>query len=144
MDALNITWFYEHEGYDLNGLWYLPDFWLPTFNGGSFLEVKPCEFTKTELEKANRLTTLSGRSVIFAIDVPGFICYRYSYSDTCDKIKGLDYCYGLFNADQATGEDRFFALPGYENSDLTIDKEYWDCLGEHYYEAVNLARGARF
>ena len=28
-DSLGIRWMYEPEGMDLNGLWYLPDFWLP-------------------------------------------------------------------------------------------------------------------
>jgi hypothetical protein len=28
-DALGIRWEYEKEGYDLDGLYYLPDFWLP-------------------------------------------------------------------------------------------------------------------
>lgn len=28
-DALGIKWEYEKEGYDLEGEWYLPDFWLP-------------------------------------------------------------------------------------------------------------------
>lgn len=144
LDALNIKWFYEYEGYDLNGLWYLPDFWLPTFNGGSFLEVKPCQFTKIELEKAERLTKLSGKSVIFAIDVPDFICYKYSYYDKCSGIVNLDYAHGLFNADKAFGGDRMFVFPGYENEDLTINERDYDCLGDHYIEAVYLARGARF
>lgn len=144
LDALNIKWFYEHEGYDLQGIWYLPDFWLPTFNGGSFLEVKPSDFTKPEIKKVVRLTKTSGRSVIFAIDVPGFTCYRYTYMDTCTGVVDIDSCYGLMNADQATGEDRFFGLPGYENADLSIDKIYWDNVGGHYFNAVNEARGARF
>jgi hypothetical protein len=28
-DTLGITYEYEKEGYDLDGTWYLPDFWLP-------------------------------------------------------------------------------------------------------------------
>lgn len=28
-DALGIEWQYEAEGFDLDGVWYLPDFWLP-------------------------------------------------------------------------------------------------------------------
>lgn len=27
-DAPSIAWEYEKEGYDINGTWYLPDFWL--------------------------------------------------------------------------------------------------------------------
>jgi len=28
-DALGIVWEYEREGFELDGLRYLPDFWLP-------------------------------------------------------------------------------------------------------------------
>lgn len=40
-DALQIPYRYEPEGFDLNGLWYLPDFYLPTEQLGSWIEVKP-------------------------------------------------------------------------------------------------------
>lgn len=44
-DALGITWYYEHEGYETPHGWYLPDFWLPdvTVNRakGVLFEVKP-------------------------------------------------------------------------------------------------------
>lgn len=38
LDELHITWVYEHNGYDIGGVRYLPDFWLPDI--GTFLEVK--------------------------------------------------------------------------------------------------------
>ena len=37
-DEYEIKWEYEVEGYDLDGLWYLPDFWLPEIK--TFFEVK--------------------------------------------------------------------------------------------------------
>jgi len=40
-DALQICYRYEPEGFDLNGLWYLPDFYLPSEQPGSWIEVKP-------------------------------------------------------------------------------------------------------
>lgn len=41
LDGLNIRWEYEKEGYDLGEAgWYLPDFWLPGVDGGTWLEVK--------------------------------------------------------------------------------------------------------
>lgn len=39
MDALGLTWEYEPQGFDLDGVWYLPDFWLPFDR--LWLEVKP-------------------------------------------------------------------------------------------------------
>lgn len=38
-DALGVEWEYEKEGYDVEGTWYLPDFWLPKQN--TFIEIKP-------------------------------------------------------------------------------------------------------
>lgn len=38
LDFYNIKWVYEAEGYDIDGVWYLPDFWLPDL--GAFVEVK--------------------------------------------------------------------------------------------------------
>lgn len=37
-DSLGIRWLYEPEGFELDGEWYLPDFWLPEHE--TFLEVK--------------------------------------------------------------------------------------------------------
>lgn len=39
LNSLGVPYEYEKEGYDLDGLWYLPDFWLPTLN--CWIEVKP-------------------------------------------------------------------------------------------------------
>ncbi len=39
LDALNIGYRYEYEGFDLDGLWYLPDFWLPRQR--VWIEIKP-------------------------------------------------------------------------------------------------------
>ena len=39
LDAAEIPWQYEVEGYDLGGVKYLPDFWLP--RDETFLEIKP-------------------------------------------------------------------------------------------------------
>ncbi len=38
-DALGIVYKYEHEGFDLDGEWYLPDFWMPEWK--CWIEIKP-------------------------------------------------------------------------------------------------------
>lgn len=38
-DALGAEWQYEVEGFDLDGTWYLPDFWLPEQK--CWVEIKP-------------------------------------------------------------------------------------------------------
>lgn len=40
-DTLGVKYEYEPEGFDLgNGVYYLPDFYLPEVNGGTWIEVK--------------------------------------------------------------------------------------------------------
>jgi hypothetical protein len=52
LDALGVRYRYEAEGFDLGGLWYLPDFWLPAWR--TWLEVKPEEPYGEDLEKLVR------------------------------------------------------------------------------------------
>jgi hypothetical protein len=41
-DWLEVEWEYEPEGFELNnGTKYLPDFYLPKFEGGCWVEIKP-------------------------------------------------------------------------------------------------------
>jgi len=50
-NAVNLPYRYEHEGFDLgNGVYYLPDFWLPTLK--LWVEVKGTAPTNGEIEKA--------------------------------------------------------------------------------------------
>lgn len=41
LTELGVAWQYEPEGFDLNAGYYLPDFYLPFVNGGTWIEVKP-------------------------------------------------------------------------------------------------------
>lgn len=61
-DTAGIQWHYEPEGFELDGLRYLPDFWLPV--NGYWIEVKPMAPTTLEREKATRLAEASRWPVI--------------------------------------------------------------------------------
>ena len=63
-DICRVSWCYEQEGYDLNGVWYLPDFWLP--DGKCFFEVKPFDPSPVEAAIASALAAQSGRMVFVA------------------------------------------------------------------------------
>jgi hypothetical protein len=73
LDSCGLRWDYEREGYDLDGIWYLPDFWVepqPDSDGyaripGFWLEIKgaPCERGSLEWKKAQRLALASGSAV---------------------------------------------------------------------------------
>lgn len=74
-DFLNIHWLYEDEGFVLSdGTCYLPDFYLPHYNGGLFVEVKG-EFTSEEKDKCCTLCIESGKPILLAEGVPDFRAY---------------------------------------------------------------------
>jgi hypothetical protein len=71
-DAFPLRWEYEHEGYDLGKEgYYLPDFYLPDLEGGTFVEVKPDDdqLDKYE-EKFLTLTKQTGKHLLLAVGVP--------------------------------------------------------------------------
>lgn len=61
MDAMRVPYQYEPEAFVLDGLFYLPDFWLPQTN--SYLEIKPERPSAEEMEKAYRLAKFTERRV---------------------------------------------------------------------------------
>lgn len=113
-DTLGIRWFYEHEGYDLNGTWYLPDFWLPQQN--CFVEIKPTAPTVEEESKLSALAGVGRKAFLFygecwypwegpddsAIEYEAFMTeegelavaedygYRWCICGTCGRL-GIEY-----------------------------------------------------
>jgi hypothetical protein len=61
LDSLNIKYIYETEGYDLDGIWYLPDFWSNDLSG--FIEIKPGNPSDAEWDKAVRLSCYKDATV---------------------------------------------------------------------------------
>jgi hypothetical protein len=59
-DALCIEWQYEPEGFDMGGVLYLPDFFIPHLN--SWIEIKPIEPSDKELNKVSMLAESLGQS----------------------------------------------------------------------------------
>ena len=73
-DTLGIPWRYELEGHEFdNGVWYLPDYWLP--NGKTWLEVKGQPPTQEEFEKATALALAHPESMVV-------ISWEYFDTDT--------------------------------------------------------------
>jgi hypothetical protein len=67
-DEMNTSWKYEEEGFDLKGIWYLPDFYLTSHE--IYAEVKPTRFTEAEHKKCLLLCELSGKTVIELVGRP--------------------------------------------------------------------------
>lgn len=84
-DSLNIPYEYEKQGYDLgNGLYYLPDFWLPQQD--IFIEIKPLIYKDGEIEwpkrtKEDKLEEQSNKEVITVCGLPGEISESYSHDN---------------------------------------------------------------
>lgn len=67
-DAVQVGYRYEEDGYDLDGVWYLPDFWLPGLD--CWVEIKPKWPTELERQKAQYLSWALEKNVyIFYGDV---------------------------------------------------------------------------
>lgn len=65
---LSVRFEYEKEGFDLGGVRYLPDFWLPQQK--IWVEIKGESPAPEETDKAQRLATATGRmAFIFAGDI---------------------------------------------------------------------------
>src|SRR5262245_7598362 len=71
LDVAEIPWQYETQGFDLNGVRYLPDFWLPREN--HFLEIKPDRSSWPDAKLQLVLSTLaniSGKNVFLLSGYP--------------------------------------------------------------------------
>lgn len=147
-DSLEIEWEYETAGFDLEGIKYLPDFWLPTFNKGMYVEVKPKELTDFEFEKASRLAILSNKSVWLAVGLPAARHYQvlHGYEGKVYPefaIPLIDDAYGknemFYGTHIYVGSDGFFEYE--HNIPYKHDSTY---PYNHVLMAVNAARMARF
>lgn len=67
-DNLNIKAIYEPEGYILDGILYLPDFYIPSWN--LFVEVKGKTPTEAERQKCSSLARVTGSHVILVVGDP--------------------------------------------------------------------------
>jgi hypothetical protein len=68
LDAADVQFEYEREGYDLPTGWYLPDFWLPTAK--TWLEIKGLDPTPREQALAAELAKATGNEVWIAVGAP--------------------------------------------------------------------------
>lgn len=68
LDALNAKWSYEAEGFDLDGIWYLPDFWVHDWN--VWIEIKGKPASEEENRKCKLLARASGKSVLLLVGEP--------------------------------------------------------------------------
>lgn len=96
---LEVPFDYEPEGFDLGGLLYLPDFWLP--NQQCFMEVKGESPDDEAIAKARRLSELTSHPVFIFVGNPAEPCPKngsgysesaYFYSFTGGEDNGYWWC----------------------------------------------------
>jgi len=136
-NKLGIDFWYEPEGYEFNGMRYLPDFYLPQV--GMIAEVKPSLLTVSERSKAERLCLHLDKPIVLLVGPPDFKVYDclWKWADgeivSDDVLLDVDCHYRRYYQD----EHRFYASCG----------GFWT-LPEHftkqYKEAVYASREARF
>jgi len=143
-DKLGIEWNYEVEGFVLNsGECYLPDFFLPTFEGGMYAEVKGKPFTQKEKELCRDLCYESGYKVLLCEGIPTLREYQFLVPNK--KENGVDYFIGLPNANRAEYENRMFAETGFSDFfTFKITEENAAMINIDYLMAIRDARSARF
>ena len=114
-DNLGILWEYEKEGFDLGeGIYYLPDFWLPEVK--MWAEVKPeeWEYTKDknrwkDMWKVAQLARQSKYGVLMLIGVPEDKPY-YGVSNI-ESNPICHYCLTQYK-NYPKSEGRFYSMPG--------------------------------
>lgn len=134
-DALGIKWEYEKEGFDLDGEYYLPDFWLPQV--GMWAEVKGDTFTGRERELCRCLAKSHGHSVLMLCGAPDYrVYYFYEYDSDENIVQEID-CYLTIHY---LDEHRFYSCIWEDRAET----EAYLRDDDSYIEAVNASRSARF
>ena len=141
-DELGIVWEYEPEGYKMpDGTCYMPDFWLPYFSGGMYVEVKPeggdyrkaarfVEACGLLLWKAEGLPRVGAYEVFVPRSNRRFACYYLAHGQEVElPAIDVNICLAVPFASEARHDHRMFWL-----------YDWWlrDNSDSHYfnYEAV--------
>jgi hypothetical protein len=114
-DNLQIPYQYEKEGFDIDGYYYLPDFWLPTLS--VWVEIKPLGWQYSKLLET--FSHINGGTWVFNIFGEPYL-----------------YCYGIVpykkGADYIDSDNPYvFATDRRDKGVIWIENNYvWVCLNE--------------
>lgn len=142
-DALGIRYDYEAEGYELDGVWYLPDFWLPDIE--CFVEIKPRQEDPDLFvtEEAASLRTIAQKRVLVVFGNP----WPDEYSVTLLFRSGVVWGPWQFAPGKAVPRDLWiWNINGgvFRLSRLIDQFDYPEHDGERLADAYRAARSARF
>lgn len=131
-DAMEWEYEYENYGFELDGVNYLPDFYLPKFK--AFIEVKPNAEIKEEWKiKCILLSKHTQKEVLLLNGTPEFKYYIHFHPISDDVYENVvAICYNH-------KEDYFWIDSGHHKDKL--EREYFT---DRYKEAVRKAKSERF
>jgi hypothetical protein len=138
-DWLDISWEYEKEGYELDGMQYLPDFWLPEQD--CWFEVKGQKPTEEEQEKARRLGYYTGKNVYIRYgdiwpDNSGYYVFPGIQIEALQPedrtpIKSIEMPYQLARAlDALERKDIFFSYSSTNDGILSVNTDMISTFNE--------------
>ena len=138
-DFLGIKWDYEEEGFDLNGVWYLPDFWLPDLC--VWLEVKGSPPSYDEQEKAAMLAQLGDPAFIF--------WWKFDQDTSANSIGFWKDEHGIFHSEEHWRFINWYEPSGSEIRIVNRDHDKWFAgetlpFAPGIDAAMKAARQARF
>lgn len=136
-DALGIKWEYEPEGFVLaNGIWYLPDFYLPKFCGGLWVEVKP---EGGDFGVAKQFAKDNECAILLAEGTPDLVVYGLcSGEKDPEGVVQFDQDGDACFYSKQLRENRLFYYTGYSVGDPSEED------APDIFMAVQAARSARF
>lgn len=120
-ENMALEWHYEHEGYETEYGWYLPDFWLPEIN--SFFEIKP-DFPGPKSVESKKLLSLCYAKEAFGyfgVDLKGKTIPR---GDEKRQYISVNHCAdwdkAIQHEDLETGGQRCWHRPLFLNGGVVI------------------------
>lgn len=147
LDAIGEEWIYEPETYDLDGEWYLPDFWLPRMK--CFLEIKGPLPNESEVSKCRKLQYHSGHAVILVHGLPNqndAVWFAWDCGDSGGGIGEYYTKWGMVDGELTLvmrdyKPNRYYFTEEWKSACATTDD--WGAM-EYVRDAVIQAKEARF
>ena len=125
-DVLGIEYQYEPEGFDSDGAWYLPDFWLNHHieivvpSDGFWVEIKPRKASKKEVNKLLAVCSGTGHNGLILQGQP----YYEEYTITLIQITGSAGPYIFTEVNPFHLWIRQMNDPGYSGRKYLLRKAY--------------------
>lgn len=130
-DHLEVSWEYEPEGLELDGVRYLPDFRIPSM-GGMYVEVKGCA-TARDMKKIAAVAKAGERILVvgsiprsedlgpnfFLFDSDGYFLRRWTVSlfqANSGDFSPIPFGWPLLTRFDRLGDAEYEALAGHENN----------------------------